>query len=168
MEIPSIFIGLVLFAAALAYISLPFRQKRMMHANSSATSLQQQGQGEAILSALRDLDFDFKTGKISEEDYTPLRTHLVVEVAQYIEAEEKREQELEALIQTRRTAQQHDSKCQRCEAPIQVGERFCSKCGSAINSEACPSCGKNIQAGDLFCTSCGTKLEVWLETVVPS
>lgn len=166
MEIPSIFIGLALFGAALAYISLPFRQqKQLQSANSSNSNTQQKRQGEAILSALRGLDFDFKTGKISEEDYTPLRTHLVAEVAQYIEAEEKREEQLEALIQTRRTAQQQGSKCQRCEAPIQAGERFCSKCGSAINSEACPSCGKKIQAGDLFCSSCGNKVEIHLEAI---
>lgn len=165
MEIPSIFIGLALLAAALAYISLPFRQKQLKSVNSSSAGTQQKGQGDAILSALRDLDFDFRTGKISEEDYTPLRTHLVVEVAQYMEAEEKREAQLEALIQSRRTAQQQRSKCQHCEAPIQAGERFCSKCGSAISSESCPSCGKKIQAGDLFCSSCGNKVEIHLGVV---
>ena len=168
MEIPSIFIGLVLFAAALAYISLPFRQKRLTHASSSATSLQKQGHGEAILSALRDLDFDFKTGKISEEDYTPLRTHLVAEVAQYIEAEEKREKQLETLIQTRRATKKENTTCHHCGAPMKADQRFCSKCGSAAGNEPCPSCGKNIQAGDLFCASCGTELNVRMETVVPS
>lgn len=165
MEIPSILIGLALLAAALAYISLPFRQKQLKSVNNSNSTTQQKGQGDAILSALRDLDFDFRTGKISEEDYTPLRTHLVVEVAQYMEAEEKREAQLEALIQSRRTAQQQRSKCQHCEAPIQAGERFCSKCGSAISSESCPSCGKKIQAGDLFCSSCGNKVEIHLGVV---
>jgi hypothetical protein len=168
MELPSIFIGLALLAAALVYVSLPFRQKQLIKANSSVTSRQQQRPGEAILSALRDLDFDFKTGKISEEDYTPLRTHLVAEVAQYMEAEEKREEQLEALIQTRRTAQKADATCHHCGASMQADQRFCSKCGSAAGSEPCPSCGKNNQTGDLFCASCGTKLDVRLETVVPS
>lgn len=168
MEIPSIFIGLVLFAAALVYISLPFRQKRLTHANSPVTTCQQQGQGEAILSALRDLDFDFKTGKLSEEDYAPLRTHLVAEVAQYMEAEEKREEQLEALVQTRRAAKKADATCHHCSASMKADQRFCSKCGSEARSESCPSCGKNNQAGDLFCASCGTKLEVRLETVIQS
>jgi len=168
MEIPSIFTGLALFAAALVYVSLPFRQKRLTHASSSATSLQKQGQGEAILLALRDLDFDFKTGKISEEDYMPLRTHLVAEVAQYIEAEEKRDKQLEALIQTRRAVKNEDATCRHCGTSMKADQGFCSKCGSAAGSESCPSCGKNIQAGDLFCTTCGSKLEVRLETIVPS
>jgi hypothetical protein len=163
MEIPSIFIGLAMFAAALVYVSLPFRQKQLTQATSSVAPRQQQGQGEAILSALRDLDFDFKTGKISEEDYTPLRTHLVAEVAQYIEAEEKRDKQLETLIQTRRAAKKEDATCRHCGASMKADQRFCSKCGSAAGSESCPSCGKTIQAGDLFCASCG--LEVRLETV---
>ena len=168
MEIPSIFIGLALLAAALAYISLPFRQKQLKSPNSAHAQTQSEGQREVILSALRDLDFDFKTGKISEEDYTPLRIQLVAEAARYIETEEKEEQQLEALIQTRRAAQRTSSACQHCGAPMRADQRFCSKCGSAANNEFCPSCGKEIHAGDLFCASCGTKLDVLLRPVAQS
>lgn len=168
MEIPSIFIGLVLFGAALVYVSLPFRQKRLKRAGSATANVQPKKQRETILSALRDLDFDFKTGKISEEDYTPLRTRLMAEAAQCIEAEEKEEERLEALIQNRRAAQQQGAKCTHCDAPVEAGQRFCSKCGSAVNNESCPSCGKKIRAGDLFCSSCGNKIQTPMEVVAQS
>lgn len=168
MEIPSIFIGLVLFGAALVYVSLPFQQKRLKSAGSSNATLQPKRRREAILSALRDLDFDFKTGKVSEEDYTPLRTRLMAEAAQCIEAEEKEDEQLEVLIRTRRTVQQQDTKCEHCDTPIEAGQRFCSKCGSAVNNESCPSCGKKIQAGDLFCSSCGNKIQTPMEVVAQS
>ena len=111
MEISSIFVGFALFVASLAYVSLPFRQKRLKTTSGASAHATQKGQRDAVLSALHELDFDFKTGKVSEEDYQPLRTQLMAEAAQYIEAEEKDAEQLEALIRTRRAAQQQGYKC---------------------------------------------------------
>ncbi|HEX6268953.1 MAG TPA: zinc ribbon domain-containing protein [Anaerolineales bacterium] len=165
MQISALFIGLVLLGGSLFYVSLPFRQRRRIDINPSKAPLKQEGRREIVLGALRDLDFDFKTGKVIEEDYNPLRAQLMLEAARYIEAEMEVNDQLEALIQARRTAQQHDLKCQQCEAPIQTGQRFCAKCGSAINKELCPSCGKKIRAGDRFCSSCGNRLEIPVKAV---
>jgi len=168
MEISALFIGLALFATGVAYVSLPFRQKPRGDTNSSKVPMQQGAQREAVLAALRDLDFDFKTGKVSEEDYKPLRAQLMAEAAQYIEAEKKEDEQLEALIRTRRKTHKENTKCEHCGAPMEADQRLCSKCGSAVNHELCPSCGKKIQAGDLFCSSCGNKIQVPLEVVVQS
>jgi len=139
MQISALFIGLILLCAALAYVSLPFWKKRKNTSKNLATA-QSEGGREAVLAALRDLDFDFKTGKVSEEDYQPLRAQLLVQAAQYIEAEKKGDEQLEALIQSRRKNKQ------RPFMPF-------------------PSCGNKIHAGDLFCSSCGRKLEGRREAV---
>ncbi|HLO14539.1 MAG TPA: zinc ribbon domain-containing protein [Anaerolineales bacterium] len=165
MEIFALFIGLALFAAGVAYISLPFRQRRRKDTNSSKVHIQQEGQREVVLAALRDLDFDFKTGKVSEEDYKPLRAQLMAEAAQYIEAEKKEDEQLEAAIQTRRKTHKENARCEQCGASMEPGQRFCPKCSSAVNQELCPSCGKKIQAGDLFCSSCGNKIRILREVV---
>lgn len=162
MQISALIIGFLLFAAAVAYVSLPFRQERKA---TNHSKIPDQGQKEAVLSALRDLDFDFKTGKVSEEDYNPLRAQLMAEAAQYIEAKQKEDEQLEALIQSRRKVQKQDAKCEHCGAPIAADQRFCSKCGSAASRELCPSCGKKIRTGDLFCPSCGTKLQIQAKAV---
>lgn len=165
MELSSIIVGLILFGGSVAYVSLPFRQKQRKITNSSKAHNQPQGQREVVLAALRDLDFDFKTGKVSEEDYRPLRAQLMAEAAQYMEAEKKGDDQLEEMIRARRTVQQPGLRCQECESPIQAGQRFCSKCGSAVNHDLCASCGKTIQAGDLFCSSCGNKIQIPMEVV---
>ncbi len=139
MQISALFMGLILFCAALAYVSLPFWKKRKDTSKNLATA-QSEGGHEAVLAALRDLDFDFKTGKVSEEDYQPVRGQLLAQAAQYIEVEKKGDEQLEALIQSRRKNKQR-----------------------LIMS--CPSCGNKIHTGDLFCSSCGTKLEVRQEAV---
>ena len=165
MEISSIIVGVGLFAVSIVYVILPFRQNQLKMTTTLGPHTTQKGQREAVLSALRELDFDFRTGKISEEDYTPLRTQLMAEAAQYMETEEKEAEQLEALIRTRRAAQKQGLKCEHCDAPIRAGQRFCSKCGSAIHYEQCPSCGKKIQTGDLFCSACGNKIQTPMEVI---
>lgn len=165
MQISSLLIGLFLLVASLAFVSLPFRQTKKATLKPRKVDNRSNGRRESVLSALRDLDFDFKTGKISEEDYTPLRAQLLSEVAQYIDQEKSEEERLEALIQVRRTTQQQGAHCGQCGSPMETGQRFCSKCGTVVDKEICPSCGKKIRADDQFCSSCGGRLEVKLEAV---
>ena len=167
MQIPALFIGVILLAITTAYIALPFRQKRRNDASASKAMVTSKNRHEEILLALRDLDFDFKTGKVGEEDYQQLRAQLLAEAAQYIESEKKEAEQLEALIQSRRKTRSQN-KCEHCGATIEVGQHFCSKCGANTKSVSCPSCGKKVRAGDSFCSSCGTKLEVQVEAVAQS
>lgn len=166
MQISAILIGLVLLGAAMVFVTLPFRQKNKKGLLPLKDTESQNGQREAVLGALRDLDFDFKTGKVSEEDYQPVRVQLLAEAAQYMEVETKEDEQIEALIQNRRKAKTQSTKCNQCGAPMEVGQRFCPRCGSSV-SVSCPSCGKSIRAGDAFCSSCGTKVDIRMEVVTP-
>lgn len=164
MQTPALIIGFILLGTALAFVSRPFWEKTKKVVKKSPRV--DASRRKAVLAALRDLDFDFKTGKVSEEDYQPLRTELVAEAAHYIESEKNEDEQLEALIQARRKAPQ-DMKCEHCGALIEADQHFCAKCGSSVHNELCPSCGRKNRAGDLFCSSCGTKLEVrWEATAL--
>jgi ribonuclease HII len=160
MQISALIIGFILLGAALVFVSRPFWEKQKKGVKDSSTA--QVGRRESVLAALRDLDFDFKTGKVSEEDYQPLRAQLLAETAQYIESEKSKDEKLEALIQARRKTPQKIT-CEHCGAPMEADQKFCSKCGAVAQTEACPSCGKKLRAGDAFCSSCGTKIEARLE-----
>lgn len=141
MQLSSLFVGFALAAVALFYVSRPFFEKPRKTSKTTGQPRDVRTH-EAVLAALRDLDFDFKTGKIVEEDYQPLRAQLLVEAAQFIEAKKNEEQQLEALIQSRRTAHARQASC--------------------------PTCGAKIVLGDTFCSSCGTKLEIRVEAVARS
>jgi len=160
MQISALIIGFILLGAALAFVSRPFWEKHKKGPKDCTTT--DSGRRDSVLAALRDLDFDFKTGKVSGEDYQPLRAQLLAEAAQYIESEKNENEKLEALIQARRKTQQKIN-CEHCGAPVEADQKFCSKCGAVTKTESCPSCGKKIHAGDTFCSSCGTKIEVRLE-----
>lgn len=160
MNITAIAIGLALFGAAILFVVRPFQQKQ----TKKITQKKAAHNGErriAVLSALRDLDFDHKTGKVSEEDYVPAREQLLAEAARYMEQQDEKDSMLEELIQKRRKSR--GGNCTECGAPMESRQRFCSKCGAQVNHIDCPSCGKKVPAGDLFCSSCGTQLMVKME-----
>ncbi|ORT99900.1 hypothetical protein D081_1481 [Anaerovibrio sp. JC8] len=56
--------------------------------------------------------------------------------------------------------------CPACNAPAREGQKFCTKCGSAIPAEEtkvrlkkfCTNCGSKLLGGAKFCQNCGTKL----------
>lgn len=163
MELTSILIGMLLFAVIAYIIYQPFREKKRTGTKRRKTGTSPKVQREAVLSALRDLDFDFKTGKVTEEDYVPLRAQLMEEAARSMERVSEEEDKFEALIESRRRTLQKGPTCGTCGTALEDGQRYCAKCGSAVQEESCPSCGRKIRLGDQFCSSCGTKIESLVE-----
>lgn len=62
--------------------------------------------------------------------------------------------------------------CTNCNAKVQTGKKFCTKCGDRIEEKVvnndlkelnlikCLSCNTEIYPGKKFCTKCGKSLEV--------
>lgn len=164
MDIISIVIGAALLGVAGVFVYRPFQGKALRGQERKEAAAQPQARRESLLSAIRDLDFDYKTGKVSEEDYGPLRAQLLVETAGLTRQEQDKDDQLEALIQSRRT-HKTGSNCSQCDAPVAPGQHFCSSCGAPLGSGTCASCGSKIKPGDFFCTSCGKPLEIQKEAV---
>ena len=81
MDIGSVFLGLALGLLIVFIVAQPFlegqgvREKKLSETDALITEREQ------LLTALRDLDFDHATGKITEEDYAPQRAQLVAQSA---------------------------------------------------------------------------------------
>ncbi len=162
MDPIAIIVGLILLGVAAMFVVKPFRARPQPGSKKPTATLQPHQAHTAALSALRDLDFDFRTGKVSEEDYPALRAQLIVEAAKYLEAENGEDDRLEAMIRTRKTAMAHEKPCPKCGKKMDAEARFCPDCGTEFGM-ACPSCGKPVKAGDFFCSSCGSKIELRVE-----
>ena len=163
MEIVAILIGLGMLGVSIPLIIRPFRQKKLKDHKKPNAHAQNEEHRVATLSALRDLDFDHKIGKVSDEDYVPLRAQLVAEAAQYVQQQDEEDKKLEALIQAHRVS--HGSKCEQCGSSVEAGNHFCPKCGALVSNNLCPSCGKDVRDGDLFCPSCGGQLQIRIDAV---
>lgn len=101
------------------------------------------------LRALKEIDFDRATGKLSDADYEALR-------AQYTVAALAALREGDAGKGTGEGSQRphHPSPVPRLPSPV------CA-CGSRPDPDAvfCASCGRRLTASPGFCSRCGTGLE---------
>ncbi len=167
MELGAVLIGLTMLVISVPFVAKPFREARKnKSAKPVVKHVDPDEQRLAVLSALRNLDFDFQVGKVSEEDYASLRARLVAEAAQYLPsrccAQDDKDDEIEALIQARKAAKTKAPACAHCGETLEASIRFCPRCGTAVEA-SCPSCGGDIKAGDLFCSLCGTQLKIRAE-----
>jgi hypothetical protein len=97
---------------------------------------------EVVLGNIQDLDFEYKCGKLSEEDYRKIRSEMSGEAALVFQQIENIESEadLDALIRREITARKGKSK-------------------TAVATTACPSCGVSNPVTNKFCAECGAKLK---------
>jgi len=155
----ALIVGTVLAVGALAYVlfpllagvaPLPRRRAR------GARDLAAAAEHEAVV-ALREIEFDRATGKLSDADYDELR-------ARYTE------RALEALRSTTPVAADDAAeaavlayrsrlkRCADCGPRPEPDAVYCSSCGSFLPG-ACGSCGAAVtEAGAAFCVSCGRQL----------
>lgn len=87
---------------------------------------------EALYEAIRDVDHDFETGKVSAEDHERLRDELRARALILLEAERSTPQAAPA-----RTPPQ-TSGCPACGAEPEPGHRFCAHCGQALPGPSPP------------------------------
>ncbi len=106
--------GIALLLAFLAggavFVMWPFLTQRRSDGQTTENEpsrlsriAQLQAEREAILISVRDLDFDYQTGKLTEEDYLMQRENLMdrgVEILKQIDAEQS--VAIEAAVQARR------------------------------------------------------------------
>ncbi len=117
-------------------------------------------QRDSAYDAIRDLDFDFQMGKLSQTDYTALREKSKTRAAlalQQIDALGENgggvniEEQVVPLRATKRAAPPADDEIEREIARLRAGR-------GAASVLRCGNCGTSYHAGDEFCAKCGKKL----------
>jgi hypothetical protein len=96
---------------------------------------------EVILGNIQDLDFEYKCGKLSEEDYKKVRGEMSAEAAVVLQEIDNIEssKDLDALIRREVAARRNKTK--------------------PSNSAICQSCGFKNPTSNKFCADCGAKLK---------
>jgi|GEM_PF-978149 len=165
----AIFIGIAILVVAVPFVMNPLvNEREKQPVKTTNLKKDEKGGQKDALEAIRDLDFDFETGKVTREDYETLRAQLVLEAAEYIQVKQQEDEKIEAMIRARLKQVKSAVKCERCGGEIRPQDLFCPACGYAaqVQSESrepkvqltCQGCGKTIKASDLFCTSCGRRV----------
>ncbi len=118
---------------------------------------------QALL-ALKEIEFDRATGKLSDEDYGALKGKYAQAALEAMKAEDavaeavgSTEDAAEAAIQRARATT--TAVCPVCGPRPESAATFCSDCGRSLvtagASVRCSSCGSPVTPGGKFCANCG-------------
>lgn len=86
MDIGSLLFGLALLLIIVFVAAQPLLERPAAPGGSTSTLEPLQAERDAVLTALRDLDFDYSTGKITAEDHGAQRAALVQRGVQVLRA----------------------------------------------------------------------------------
>lgn len=107
--------GTIMAVLVAAVIFAPLIEGRWREGRGGASAADRK---EAAIAALRELEFEFQTGKVSEDDYATLRSRYA----------------REALAARDELGETIDSRsCPGCGTAIREGAKFCSTCGGALD-----------------------------------
>jgi len=128
------------------------------------------------LAALKEIEFDRETGKLSDADYELLKARYTAVAVEALREEEPVSSDIEALIAARVQSLRFASattsldtwppipsdesgpipaceKCGPCPEPDAV---YCSTCGRRLSlTVSCTRCGAALLPGSRFCEGCG-------------
>lgn len=98
---------------------------------------------DTVYDDLKDIEFEFETGKLSEDDYAELRQAYRVRA-------------LDVLERIGEPTTSPAPRCPACGERSEAGASYCAACGASLSrSDVCRSCGAEFDAEDRFCGTCG-------------
>jgi hypothetical protein len=109
-------------------------------------------QRESVYAAIRDLDEDLETGKLSEADHARFEAELRARAAALLEKERRAlstEAQLEGDERSTRSAMERAGRAEPDRAPPEPGSEARPRC---------PSCGTPYPPDARFCSQCGSRL----------
>lgn len=173
---PAALILLVALAAMCALlIWLPFENRRRRAPGAGAAGdpeLAAELEGllvrkDGLYAAIKDLDFDYQTGKLSVDDYETLKEAYARDAIEVLKEIDERDGDLrEGPAKAKRPRRRKSAKgqqvsvlCSECGEELDGSDRFCKHCG-ATHVLACTECGAEYDLGKQFCSGCGAQLSI--------
>ncbi|MEO8564686.1 MAG: zinc ribbon domain-containing protein [bacterium] len=154
-------LGTLLAVGALAYVLFPllFGTTTLRPMRTIISARTAKGAEDDAVVALREIEFDRVTGKLSDADYAELKTRYtgralaamrtgVADPAQALDA-------AEAAVLAYRARMK---SCARCGPRPEPDAGYCSSCGTYLPGK-CEGCGASVdETGAAFCSHCGRQL----------
>jgi hypothetical protein len=168
MEITAILVSLALLILVAVYLYAPFINRRARRVTEEEHELSALlAERDRVINSLQELDFDYKLGKIPEEDYPTQRTLLLqkgADVLRQIDTlapQPTSVQDVDARIEQAIAARRADASGIKPDVSDDDLESMIStrrKAHKGKTSGFCPKCGKPVMVSDRFCPSCGKSL----------
>jgi hypothetical protein len=155
--IVALVLGTLLSIGVLAYVLAPV-VVGVKRAPSAPVVLRADPRDGLAIAALREIEFDRATGKLSDVDYAALRERYAAEALAAMRTGDQNaaaDDPAEAAIRAYRSV--HPT-CGKCGIRPESDAIYCSNCGSYLPGK-CAGCGVAVTAaGVRYCIDCGTRL----------
>lgn len=138
----------VVILTSICYVILPYLKNNTIFQNSILSkpnnTIDLYKRYEATLSIIKDLEFDYKTGKMSSENFNEMKN-------QYRQKAIAIFKKIEVLEQQKNVKQKFESELDRLpENQKNDSVKFCSNCGASVSADDnyCKNCGINLRFND--------------------
>jgi hypothetical protein len=168
MELTAIFLSLAVLILVGIYLYAPFMERRARRVTEEEHELSAlMAERDRVVNSLQELDFDFKLGKIPEEDYPTQRASLLQKGADILRKidslapQPASTQDTEARLEKAIAARRADASVVQAEVSDDDLEAMISSRRKGRKDKSagfCPRCGKPVMVPDRFCPSCGKSL----------
>lgn len=168
MQLTAIFFTLAILVLVAIYLYAPFMDRRARRVTEEEHELSSlMAERDRVINSLQELDFDFKLGKIPDEDYPTQRASLLQKGADILRRIDTlapqitSSQDADVRIEKAIAARRADAAVTRTEISDDEIESMVAarrKGRKEKSSGFCPKCGKPVMVSDRFCPSCGKSL----------
>jgi hypothetical protein len=161
----ALIVGTVLALGALAFVLYPvFFGTPSTRSVATRARVVEDDEASAV-AALRELEFDRATGKLSDADYADLKARYTKSAIAAMRSgasadapatpQAPTDAEVEAAVRAQR---QRLAGCPTCGPRPESDAVYCSNCGRYLN-DRCATCGAPVVAPEArYCNSCGNRL----------
>ena len=158
----ALIIGTAIALIAVAFVLVPlFRDDAGAPAPVRHTAPTESPAGDDAVSALREIEFDRATGKLSDADYAALKSRYTAEAIDAMRAADAgaiapdaSDLAEQAILRYRKRA----GGCEVCGPRPEPDALYCSTCGRYLPGR-CNGCGAAVsEPAARFCASCGKTL----------
>ena len=153
-------IGTLLAVGALAFVLYPLfvgTPAPSFHAPATAIQTANAAEAEAVV-ALREIEFDRATGKLSDSDYGELKARYTEHALAAMRGGATDPVDVDPAEAAVRAYRLRLKECVACGPRPEPDAVFCSNCGLYLPG-ACGFCGGAVtEPGSSFCSSCGRQL----------
>jgi len=162
--VAALVIGTLLALGALAFVLYPvFFGTDAATATAPAPRGSVEGDEASAVAALRELEFDRATGKLSDADYADLKGRYtksaIAAMRRGTDADQPTTRPTDADVEAAvRAHRQRLAGCPACGPRPESDAVYCSNCGRYLN-DRCATCGAPVVAPEArYCNNCGNRL----------
>jgi len=170
LDLGAILLLIALLLGVSLYLAAPLMRSHSRHVSQETQEVSSlMAERDRVINALQELDFDFKLGKIPEEDYPVQRAELlqmgtgILKKLDGLSTTASLDQErgtVESRLEKAAAAGRTDGSGKSVLTDDEIESMLAARRKARKTKSAgfCPRCGKPVLTIDLFCSNCGKAL----------